>query len=181
LPSGEYILDQDDPRVGRMVSFTERCFEALPRPAHGFAFHLELFEEDESAELVFCEVACRQGGGTINQVYEQAFGLMLLETSVRLQASLPIPSHSTRPRQSVGGLQAPLRRGTIHRASEERPPFGWIVSHEFRLKSGEQATGRRSCVDSSADFVVRGESAMQVLSRLREVNAWHEGITTWTD
>lgn len=178
--SGDCLLDPDDAQVARMSAFTKKCLRALPWPADGFAFHLELFKEDETSELILCEVACRQGGGTINDIYECAFGLHLLAASLRLQAGLPIPVHSAWPGQIFGGVQAPVPKGTLHLSSSEPPPFPWVERNEMKLKSGDKGSGRRSCVDSSANFVVRGESTAQVRSRLQEVIRWRESVATWT-
>jgi hypothetical protein len=178
--SGEYLLDSSDPRVGPMQAFTEKCLRALPWPADGFSFHLELFEEEGTGELVLCEVACRQGGGSIVDIYELGFGVDLLDASIRLQAGLAIPSHSVIPTRMVGSVAAPVRRGTLHLSSSDGPPFSWVVRHELKLKSGDKGTGPRSCVDASANFVVDGESSVHVRSRLGELMQWHDSVATWT-
>ncbi|MEO8258374.1 MAG: hypothetical protein ABI868_13585 [Acidobacteriota bacterium] len=178
--AGEYLLDASDPRVGPMQAFTGQCLRALPWPAHGFAFHLELFEEDGSGDFVLCEVACRQGGGSIVDIYEFGFGIDLLDASVRLQAGLAIPPHAVVPTRMFGAVAAPVRRGILHLSSSDGPPFSWVVRHELKLKSGDRGTGPRSCVDASANFVVDGESSCHVRSRLDEVMLWRDSVATWT-
>jgi hypothetical protein len=178
--AGEYLLDSSDPRVGPMQAFTEKCLRALPWPEHGFAFHLELFEEDATRDLVLCEVACRQGGGSIVDIYDLGFGVDLLDASLRLQAGLAIPRHAVTPTGMFGAVAAPLRKGTLHLSSTDGPPFPWVVRHELKLKSGDKGTGPRSCVDESAHFVVDGESSVHVRSRLDEVMQWRDSVATWT-
>ena len=178
--SGEYLLDPSDPRVGPMQAFTEQCLRALPWPEHGFSFHLELFEEETTRELVLCEVACRQGGGNIVDIYEFGFGVDLLDAALRLQAGLALPDHPVVPTRMIGAVAAPLRRGVLHLASTDGPPFPWVVRHELKLKSGDKGTGPRSCVDASASFVVDGESSVEVRARLEEVMRWRDSVATWT-
>jgi hypothetical protein len=177
--AGEYLLDPSDARVGPMQAFTEKCLRALPWPAHGFAFHLELFEEEATGDFVLCEVACRQGGGCIVDIYELGFGVDLLDASIRLQAGLAIPDHPVIPTRMFGAVSAPVRRGTLQLSSPDAPPFSWVVRHELKLKSGDKGVGPRSCVDTSANFVVDGESSIHVRARLDEVMRWRDSVATW--
>jgi hypothetical protein len=178
--SGEYLLDPSDPRVAPMQAFTEKCLRALPWPAHGFSFHLELFEEEATGELVFCEVACRQGGGAIVDIYQLGLGVDLLDASVRLQAGLAVPSHPVTPTKMVGSIEAPVYKGILQLSSTDGPPFSWVIKHNLKLKSGVKGTGPRSCVDTSASFVVQGDSAAHVRSRLGEVMQWRNSVAVWT-
>lgn len=178
--SGEYLLDPSDPRIGPMQAFTEKCLRALPWPAHGFAFHLELFEEDSTGELVFCEVACRQGGGGIVEIYELGFGVNLIGASLRLQAGVTVPEHPLVPTRMYGTVDAPVRKGVLHLSSTDGPPFPWVIRHELKLQSGDRGEGARSCVDASASFVVQGDSSAHVRSRLEEVLRWRDSVATWT-
>lgn len=177
--SGEYLLAQEDPLVARMQAFTESCLRALPWPADGFAFHLELFLEDATGDLILCEVACRQGGANISDVYEFAFGINLLEASLRLQLGLPVPAHQAVPRPLTGAVRAPVRNGTFVLSSSGPPPFPWILKHEVHFASGIQAKGAKSSVDCCASFVTQGKSSVEILSRLKEVNQWFESISSW--
>ncbi len=177
--AGEFLLAPGDPLVRRMQEFTESCLRALPWPADGFVFHLELFLEDATGELVLCEVACRQGGANISDVYDFAFGVNLLELSLRLQTGLPVPDHPTVPRQLTGAVRSPVRSGTFFLSSTQPPPFPWVLKHEVNLKSGIKAGGAKSSVDCCASFVTHGSSSTEILSRLLEVNKWFEGISSW--
>lgn len=179
--SGEFLLDPRDPRVPAMTGFAEACLRALPWPEHGFCFHLEVFETDDTGELVFCEVACRHGGGTINDVYAFGFGVSLLEVSLRLQAGLPIADHATHPERLVGGVCSPVRTGTLVLSSAEPPAFPWLLRYDPKLKSGDSATGPKTCVDSSAHFVVTGASTDEVVERMIESNRWFDGIASWEE
>jgi len=177
--SGEFLLDPGDPRVPAMNDFTAACLRALPWPEHGFAFHLEVFETDDTHELVFCEVACRHGGSTIDDVYSYGFGVSLREASLRLQAGLPIGEHATRPRLQTGGVCSPVRTGRLVLSGAEAPPFPWLLNYDYKLKSGDLATGPKTCVDSAAQFVVSGGSADEVVERLVQANRWFEGVSSW--
>lgn len=177
--AGDFLLDPGDRRVPAMTGFAEACLRALPWPEHGFCFHLEVFETDDTHELVFCEVACRHGGGTINDIYSFGFGVSLLEVSLRLQAGLAVAEHATRPQVLTGGVSSPVRTGRLVLSSAEPPPFPWVLSYDLKLKSGDSATGPKTCVDASANFVVKGTSTTEVLDRLDQANRWFEGISSW--
>lgn len=177
--SGEYLLEATDPRIGAMQAFTEKCLRALPWPAHGFAFHLELFEEEGAGELVLCEVACRQGGGAIVDVYNHGFGVDLLDASIRLQAGLAVPQHPTTPNKICAGVSAPVRRGILQLSTTDLAPFPWVLKQELKLRSGDRGLGPRSCVDESARFVFEAATTAEVKSRLTELMRWRNSVATW--
>jgi biotin carboxylase len=176
---GEFLIEADDPRVPAMNAFSEACLRALPWPEHGFAFHLEAFETDDRHELVLCEVASRHGGGTINELYRFGFGVSMAEASLRMQAGLALPAHATRPRLLTGGVHAPLRTGRLSLATGEAPPFPWILNYDIKLKSGDSATGPKTCVDASANFIVKGSSTREVVDHMVQASQWFDQVASW--
>jgi hypothetical protein len=177
--TGEYLLDPGDWRVEPLNSFTRKCLRALPWPVDGFSFHLEAFIEDGTEEIVFCEVGCRQGGGSINDLYEFSFGANLLETSLRLQAGLGIKEHRAVPDMLAGGIQVPARKGIFILKTDAAPPFPWVLKYDIKFKSGENRVGPKSCADIGAEFVASGATADEVLGRLFEAGGWFEGHSEW--
>jgi len=177
--AGEYLMPLDDPRVPRLNAFAEACLRALPWPEHGFAFHLEVFEEERTGELVFCEVASRHGGGSIAELYAEGFGVRLPEVSLRLQAGAALPAHATTPRQLYGTIFAPLRAGTLRMTATEPPAFPWLMRHELMLKPGESTQGAQDCVEFAASFLVKAEHAHELFARMTEAQRWYDSVASW--
>lgn len=179
--AGIYLLDEDDRLTSRLRAFTERCLRALAWPAHGFAFHAEMFLDEETSELIFCEAACRPGGGPVVEVYERAFGVNLTTCAMSLQAGLPVARHRTTPVLSVGGLMAPVPRGVLRLSTPDAPPFPWLLRYERRFEAGHRSAGRLSCIDCSAIFFVGGRTSSEVRERFERLITWNDRVATWAD
>ncbi len=107
-PHGILLLDHGDPRSTAALDFVACLLKGLPAADELMSFHCELFDVPRRG-LVFCEIACRTGGGNINAMARQMLALDLEEAACRGQAGLPVdvPLASAPPGKVMGDLLLP--------------------------------------------------------------------------
>jgi hypothetical protein len=79
VPKGQPIYDN-------LMGFCHELISKFPHAGFG-GFHIEVFIDNED-NITLCEVASRNGGGKIPQLFEEIHGVNPDAISVRLQASL---------------------------------------------------------------------------------------------
>lgn len=105
-------------------------------------FHLEVFESEGEAGLVFSECAGRIGGGMIRDVNAHMFGVDLVDEYVRAITGLPPSGVSqAQPTEVCGWIQFPAPRGRITRipSREEIMRRPGCVEARLALSVGAQA------------------------------------------
>src|SRR3990167_126925 len=79
-------LSKDEINYQRLIDFSHQIISKFPHTGYG-GFHIEAFIDD-FGNVTLCEIACRNGGARIPQLFEQVHGVNPDAISVRLQASL---------------------------------------------------------------------------------------------
>jgi len=95
-------LTSEDPIAQRLVDFTKRALEALPKPKH-LQFHAEVLHTSTD-ELVFCEVISSINGGGTNGMIKTSFGVDLDRDFFRAQCELKPSSSLGRLRLAIPNL-----------------------------------------------------------------------------
>lgn len=156
VPLGSLQLDRSGADFARVEEFTRCVVRSLP-PTDFSAFHLEVFVRAADDELVFCEIACRLGGGYIMDTLGLTLGENAAAIAIRHQAGL-VDGTGLRftPRPGCHGfLLIPPRRGRLVRI--DSPPLrrgltDFHISSEWpREFDGATASGDFVCA-----FVVSG-------------------------
>jgi hypothetical protein len=161
-PFGSIANDDAEFEV-RVVRFTERVLAALG--LHDEVFHLEVFREAGTDDLVFLEIGARAGGGQVRYVWHEVYGLDLIEASVHVALGVPRDYPKAEPAGEVAGYlmmpEPPIRPCTVHRVrsladsipelyAEELPPPGTVLA------------GCGGAVHTAGVFRFRGETSEQV-------------------
>ncbi|GAA1847260.1 ATP-grasp domain-containing protein [Actinomadura bangladeshensis] len=177
VPLGSAQLDPGDPLAAELTDFTRAVVAALP-PTDRSPFHLEVIVDERTGELVFCEIACRLGGGHMMETLTLRTGVNPARASVRDQAGLPSPAVITPGRTLYGWILIPPRPGTLAGIAELSPPP--FVRH-FHVKTPcpRTFTGASTSVDSVLGFVVEGATSDEVARRLAECAEIAETILKW--
>ena len=97
-PVQSYTLAAENPLASKLITYCSEVLAALPTPDNT-AFHLEAFLHDN--EIVFCEVASRAGGGGINSMWKESFGINLEEIFCRLQGD---PEFAIKVKKNISTL-----------------------------------------------------------------------------
>ncbi|WP_433631518.1 ATP-grasp domain-containing protein [Nocardia sp. CA-120079] len=164
-PHGILLLDADDPRVAAARDYLTRLLRALPAPEETMSFHCELFDHPRHGPML-CEIACRTGGGNLNQIAREALGIDLEQASCLGQAGIDVPVERTMPesgrcfgdivvprspRSIPAGLRCDLP-GVLHLRShrDDRPGRAAKVSDYVvdALLTGDDHIGVRRVYDS---------------------------------
>ncbi|MFC6598230.1 ATP-grasp domain-containing protein [Kitasatospora paranensis] len=158
----------DDPAFeARVVEFTEGVLAALQLTDE--VFHLEIFRTAGTDELVFLEIGARAGGGQVRFVWEEVYGLDLIEASVHVQLGV----EREYPRADVGGEVAgylmmpepPVRPAVVHRVA----PLGGAVPEiyaEALPPAGTVLDGNGGAVHTAGAFRFRAGTSAQVQSAI---------------
>jgi len=95
------VMNDDPVFESRIVAFTARVLHALDLTDE--VFHLEVFREHGTDDLVFLEIGARAGGGQLRFVWEELFGLDLIEAAIHVQLGIPHEFPPIAASDEVGG------------------------------------------------------------------------------
>lgn len=158
------VANDDSGFEGRVVAFAERVLAALELTDD--VFHLEVFREHRSDEIVFLEIGARPGGGQVRFIWQEVYGLDLVEASVHVQLGIqrdyPVAEVGT---TDVGGYlmmpEPPIRPCVVqgvsslsgqipHLYAETLPPVGAVLD------------GNGGAVHTAGTFRFRGPNSAVV-------------------
>ncbi|MEK3880164.1 ATP-grasp domain-containing protein [Paenibacillus sp. FSL M7-0420] len=174
---GSVLLDQNHVMYQRLNEAVHAILNVMPTPDHAISFHAEIFHTFND-ELVFCEIACRVGGGLIVEAIEFATGINILKESIRSQCDGSICYDPTK-NELVGFCVIPPKEGVLD-AIDGDLPFEWVV--ESIIKTDKVGTKFAKAIASSsyvAMVLVKGESEEQIKERLDLVSTWVEEHLSW--
>jgi hypothetical protein len=161
-PFGSVANDEVDFEA-RVVEFTKGVLSALQLTDE--VFHLEIFRSSGTDELVFLEIGARAGGGQVRFVWEEVYGLDLIEASVQVQLGV----QREYPTAEIGGEVAgylmmpepPVRPAVVHRVA----PLGDAVPGlyaEALPPAGTILDGNGGAVHTAGAFRFRAATSAQV-------------------
>lgn len=122
-----YIIEKSE-LSDKLCDFAEKVIYELQKtqPDNDIVFHLELFYNKLTGEIVFCEVGCRAGGNRIFDNWERSFGINLLKEQIKLSFSQKdsycdenVSSTSLIPTVLTGSFYIPAKQGTISYISKQ--------------------------------------------------------------
>ncbi|MBM7702281.1 ATP-grasp domain-containing protein [Metabacillus iocasae] len=178
--NGSYLLDAENLLTMKLNAFVKQVLHALPTPEH-IAYHAEVFVTPDE-QLVFCEIACRRGGGYIAETIQQAFDIDLTKVSVQAQCgidvSLPRALHA--PLVHSGFLLVPAKKGLLLELPSECNEE-WVTQYEIYARAGDRYGGAGSSLDNIATFLVKGKDEQEVKQRIESLAEWFDQQTKWLE
>lgn len=178
--TGGYLLHPKDSLSARMAKQTQQVLEALDTPANT-AFHAEWFHTPND-EIIFCEIACRVGGGRINETIKYTFGVDLYQAHIQSQVGIPQSFPTADELQNVDSLTGRilmLKKEGRFRSSLKKALPSWVVHHELHAQSGDTIDSPVHCVDLLAGFVVKGMTEQDVHEKLHAITDWFNESVQW--
>jgi len=161
-PLGGYVVDS--PRLaGLVLELAQTAADALGVTS---VFHLEFFETDDG-DLVFSEIAARTGGGPINELFRDLYGVDLLASHAAAQAGVE-PPHRRLVEEAhyliAGYLCFPEPHERPARVTRVADVAGGI-SEIYKARVPEVGTifdSSASHLDVAGEFLYRGSTTRQV-------------------
>lgn len=178
---GRYLLPSGHPMTNRLNEYTKNVVKAFPLPKE-VAFHIEVFHENTTDELIFCEIASRVGGIRAGNIWKRGFGFNIQDEFVRIQAGIESCIGEDTPRTPgtlAGYLLFPSFRGSLKHI-ETTCPFTWVDNYTV-LKKVDDPMPKDICslYDISSAVVFYGNNEKQILSRVTELIKWQASTTVW--
>ncbi len=177
---GSYLLTPTSEIAERLVEVTRKLVNSLETPDYT-TFHAEWFHTPDD-QLVLVEIASRTGGGRIAKVNEYVFGANLLEASLHLQCSKPLPVPSAEKQKNPDKLAAwviiPPKKGILLSLPTEEPPE-FVVEYRSVGSIGKNYSNPVSQVDHIASFVVEGKHEEELRARAQAASEWFHQNVTW--
>jgi len=178
VPLGSVQVDRSRPQFARMAEFTRRVVGALP-PTDFSPFHLEAFVRADG-ELVFCEIACRLGGGYIMDTLGMAIGENPAAIAIRHQAGVVDGNaicFDAAP-GNHGFLLVPPRAGRL--LGIERPAARpWLTDFHVTCAGSREFKGASASGEFVCAFVVSTPSEDETREALAECFALAAECVRW--
>ncbi|GAA4064178.1 hypothetical protein [Streptomyces shaanxiensis] len=168
------LLDPADPLLVPVRDLTRQALAALPTP-DTCMFHAEVFL-DANGRLVFNEIASRMGGGMIEHVLRQSFGVTLPEVYVRAHSSDELPQIPATPVRIAGWSLFPPRAGTVTEIPTECPVPG-TTQYRRHVEPGTVLSRAQTSVDKIGSVLAVGDTRTEVETALGEALVWFQSST----
>ncbi|APJ04631.1 ATP-grasp domain-containing protein [Silvanigrella aquatica] len=169
--SGSYMLSDDNPIFNKLVSYVEKVCKAFSLP-NGYTFHAEVFV-DEFQNLSLCEIACRTGGGRINETIEFAAGINLNKLQFLLQSRILSSKNALHLlaqdnlKSLCGFFLIPPQEG-VCKAIPNFSEIKSIKKSKLNISLGEQGWRRSFSGDSFGYVIVEGNHEKDLMGKIEQ-------------
>ncbi len=139
----------DTELFAKIKDFSNEIFKILNCP--NGAYHLELFLQRNTNELVFLEIAARTGGALITNVYEKVFGINIEEINYLIQMELIDKLIINKQNIYAGFLNFPYTEGTVQKINKPHV----TINHEFIefSKPNDKLAQAKNLLDISCSII----------------------------
>ena len=124
------------------------------------AFHLEIFQEKNSGELIFLEAAARTPGALVPNMYEIIFNKNIEELHYLVQMNADYNLNIAKTENHAGWITFPQIKGTLLHIKKPDIPINNAVTNF--VKSGEELKQAQSLLDSSCSVFFWDKSFQKI-------------------
>ncbi len=164
----------------RAASFTQDIVDALPQIPGITSFHCELFDSPKRG-LLFCEIACRTGGGGLNDMSIMSRGVDLDEWTCLGQADLQngssLPACPPAP-PLYGDIMIPHPGGTLIHAPE-RCDIPGVVSFSVHPAVGQSAPKSEKVSQAAAQAIFQAPNFSTLEAAYIRARDWFDEELCW--
>jgi hypothetical protein len=178
-PLASVQLDRDGARFVHAAAFTDAVIAALP-PTDFSPFHLEIFVEERTGRLVFCEIACRLGGGYIMQTLGLALGVNPAKLAIQHQAGLIDGNELTFDidARCHGFLLIPPRAGLLRRI-DTPPASPFLTGFQVHTDYPREFSGANSSGDFICSYIVSAADERTARRHLADCHVLANSAIHW--
>ncbi|TDL33470.1 ATP-grasp domain-containing protein [Macrococcoides bohemicum] len=148
------LLPNSDPMFLLLSEYTDRITNILNFDEQSI-FHLEVFFVKE--EILFCEIACRAGGGNITKMIEIAYGVNIEKEYIELSLGRNITSNILNNNSQYYLKTNYLNKEGVLSKPIKDPMFSWCVHFEFTGKVNKYYTAPQNYFDYYAQSIIKSE------------------------
>lgn len=166
-----HLLSLENPLFSTLINFAKKVLTAFPTPS-STAFHMELFQ-DQNKDLIFCEVASRSGGGYVNSMWSEAFGLPLADIFYHIQAGFSgiIPNKPLNPSCIPGSIVLPKKRGKIIKIASSCP-LHFVKKYRAFHISGDTTKKSSDTMEALLSAFIAGQTEEDSVEKIHEFLEW---------
>ncbi|CAM3304242.1 hypothetical protein DEDE109153_10375 [Deinococcus deserti] len=163
------MLSPGNPLFASLNAYARSVCHALELP-HGHTFHAEVFVAPDR-ELSLCEIACRTGGGRINETLRSSGGpdlnqlQFLIQTGAQNAAQVRDLLQASEPEALCGWMLIAPQPGLCVAV----PDFGdleGVRAAELRVTAGEEGWERAYSGDSMGHLIIAGDTEEALRARM---------------
>jgi len=175
---GLQMIDPKSPQAKRIETLANTLITEILPSEPTMLFHLEVFVTS-AGDIVLGEIACRLGGGFVNDEHKAAWGLDLRMTYL---AHLREPDKTTEPVQHpdmlAGQLLVPPISGKLLGAPEACD-WNFVKKYTFSGKIGQVYTPMAFTNGEIMSAIVIGENESDIQDHLSSLHHWFIEQTNW--
>ncbi|MCR9191510.1 MAG: ATP-grasp domain-containing protein [Gammaproteobacteria bacterium] len=132
---GSFPVLESDPLFSRIEAFSAEILSGLPQ-LENFVTHMELFVQGE--KLTFLEVAARPPGARVCEMYEEVYGVNIIDCAFRTQLGMHLPE-KTPTGSYAAWFNVPIKAGTVTQIIDDSffQSFNSKCIPEWYIKAGQ--------------------------------------------
>ncbi len=171
-------LDPTSPAARRALDLATAVVAALPGPDEPTSFHCELFDHPRRG-AVLCEIACRTGGGRINDCARLATGVDLELWSCLGQAGVAAGALPRVAARGPAGFVLIPSPGRVLASAPGACPLPGVVDYRLGVRPGEAAPRAEKATHAVAEVVFTADDHADLAARHADVMAWLDRELVW--
>ena len=190
LNKGKYIghhhLSYPNDLIDQLNNYAKKVIAALPNPGNS-AFLLEVFKEEKTNELIFCEIASRVGGG-VKEMWMEDFEIDVEAEFIRVQAGLEVNEKlinffqrfnlQQQPDSVSGWIIFPKLVGNLLKIPESTP-FPWVKRYYMKVQPGTTTSCTVNVSDTLASAFLTSSNEKEFNEHVNLLINWFSQNTDW--
>lgn len=177
---GSYTLDEKNPLAVRLKELNKKVLEILPSPTN-FTFHAEYFHNQHD-EIIFCEIACRLGGGPVKDAMYERYGINVISEYIKSEIDIDNKNNIIQlknlPDIFTGFVLVPPLTGIL-KSIPDKTPFEWVKQYRVTALLGHENTGKIRTSGEITHNLITGNTESEMVNRINNFSTWIKENAIW--